>query len=208
LGRGAWVGGAGGLRVWSQGRGGGGGRGALDALFHAAIRGAVTGAATSIVSSAIEALPAGRLDLGRGLQRVSLGQRMTNSSNMLFRGLTRAATSGMSGAAGRGVELTYDRATGRYKGDAGDILVAMGEAGAQWSIQALGEGAGEARKHAAQLRRDAAARGVVAEPRRPPVTAPAEGRTAAGRVAPAPDARVTVARPGAEAVSATPPARA
>jgi hypothetical protein len=175
----------------------------LETLFHACIRGALTGMATAAVSSVVEGIPAGRMNLGSGLQRVSLGDRMGNSSSMVFRGLTKAASSGAGGAVGRGVELTYDRATGRYRGDAGDILVGMGEAGAQSSIQAFGEGAGEARAHGARARRESL-RARVEEKARPPATV--EGTPRAARVPPIPEAGVHIAPPAADVVRPTVPA--
>src|SRR5262249_47324501 len=66
------------------------------------------------------------------------------ASAMLMRGVARSAISAAGGMAGRSTEILFEAATGRYHGDAGDALLAIGEAGLHSAVQALGEGAGEA----------------------------------------------------------------
>jgi hypothetical protein len=132
--------------TWSKGIGAG-----LGELFEGILTGAFSGLATSAVSNAFEALPVGRTAAG---VRRSLGDVIGESRNPAVRGVLRGASSSLGAASGRGVELGIGSVTGRYKGDAGDIVTSMGEAGALAAVQDTIGGAVEAPIHAAQQARE------------------------------------------------------
>ncbi len=95
----------------------------------------------------------------------STGGGITRSASaMLRRGLARGTISGLGGMAGRGSDILVDAARGRFKGDAGDALLQMGEAGLHSFVQGIGEGAGEARGQAMRARRlEAASEAITRE---------------------------------------------
>jgi hypothetical protein len=124
---------------------------AIDELFSAFARGLLSGGATAAVSNAFEALPLGRAV--QGLPRQTLATKFGQSTNPALRGGFKAVSSGIGGFTGRGVELGFEKGRGRYRGDAGDILVASTEAAAQAAAQGFGEGAAEARAQAFEMRR-------------------------------------------------------
>jgi hypothetical protein len=103
--------------------------------------------------------------LGRGISAgVSAstgGGPLAASSAMVRRGLTKAAISGVGGMAGRGTELAYDAATGKYRGDAGDALIEIGKAGGHSFVQGFGEGAAEAVAQGVHNRRLASAAAAI-----------------------------------------------
>ncbi len=127
-----------------------GGLAALGHILEGTLTGALSGTATAAASQAFEALPLGKLNaLGR---RNTLGEVMGESTNPLIRGTIRGVSGSLGAAVGRGTELGTGKLTGRYKGDAGDILMGMGEAGAMGAIQDFAGGAVESRIHAGQVR--------------------------------------------------------
>lgn len=100
--------------------------------------------------------------LDEALNAASGGGAARTASAMLRRGLARGAVSGLGGMAGRGSEIAVDAARGRFKGDAGDALLEMGQAGLHAFVQGIGEGAGEAHGQGLRTRRlDAAAEGIA-----------------------------------------------
>jgi hypothetical protein len=132
--------------TWSKGVGAG-----IGELFEGILTGAFSGLATSAVSSAFEALPVGRTAAG---VRRSLGDVIGESRNPAVRSVLKGASSGLGAASGRGVELGIGSVTGRYKGDAGDIVTSMAEAGAMAAVQDTAGGAVEGPVRAAQQARE------------------------------------------------------
>ncbi|MCG3206417.1 MAG: hypothetical protein FOGNACKC_00015 [Anaerolineae bacterium] len=190
---------------------------AFDNLLFGMFRGAVTGGVTATVSSAIEDVPLGRA-AGLVGGRPTLGEAIGQSTSVLRRGLGKGLTSGLGGAAGRGVELSLESARGTYRGDAGDIFVAMGEAGLQSGLQSGFEGGAEAlgQRYVNALTRPGGPRAVQpelpVEPETPAAPArpvlPGEPETPAVRVPlpgePAPEPAVRP-QPPAEPEPAAPP---
>ncbi|MDZ5461728.1 hypothetical protein, partial [Azohydromonas lata] len=86
--------------------------------------------------------------LGQGLDKAlnaSAGGGFGSTvSAVARRSLARGALSSLGAVGGRGAELAVDSASGHFKGDAGDALLQMGQAGLHAFIQGLGEGGGEA----------------------------------------------------------------
>ncbi|QHE85174.1 hypothetical protein [Hydrogenophaga sp. BPS33] len=80
----------------------------------------------------------------RALNVATGGGAMGSLGAMGRRGLTRGLVQAAGGVAGRGTELAFDSATGRFKGDMGDALLQMGQAGLQSFAQGIGEGGAEA----------------------------------------------------------------
>lgn len=121
------------------------GRDPVGSLFEGLLKGALSGAATAALTNSIEAIGRQGATIGDRLQQLSTQRGgMAAITAMLARGGARSVISGLGGMAGRGAELAVDSATHRYRGDFGDALVSMGEAGLQAAVQGLGEGAGEA----------------------------------------------------------------
>lgn len=86
--------------------------------------------------------------LGQGLDKAlnaSAGGGLGSTvSAVARRSLARGAISSLGAMGGRGAELAVDSASGHFKGDAGDALLQMGQAGLHAFVQGLGEGGGEA----------------------------------------------------------------
>ena len=118
-------------------------------LFAGMFRGALVGGVTAGVTNAIEDLPLKRIPglggLSKALGKDTIGEAIGESTNVAGRAFGKAATSSVGAFVGRGVELEFEAARGRYRGDAGDIFVAMAEAGGMSALQSFGEGAFEAR---------------------------------------------------------------
>ena len=105
----------------------------------------MSGAATAAVTNKIEAMTRNGRSISDRLQALSAeGGLGRAASAMLRRGAARSAISAAGGMAGRSTEILFEVATGRYRGDAGDALLAIGEAGGHAAVQGLGEGVGEA----------------------------------------------------------------
>lgn len=112
--------------TWSKGLGHG-----FLALLEGTLTGAVAGAASTVTSQAIESLPVGRAVADAA--RPTLGDALSNS--LAARAALRGTSSFLGGATGKGVELGIGAATGRFHGDAGDILGEMGKAGLQAAVE-------------------------------------------------------------------------
>nr|WP_145547125.1 annexin [Variovorax boronicumulans] len=86
--------------------------------------------------------------VGRGIDAAlnlsAQGGMARGAGAMAARGLTRGSISAIGGMGGRATEILVDAGTGRFKGDAGDALLDIGQAGAHAFVQGIGEGAGEA----------------------------------------------------------------
>ncbi|MEI7867579.1 MAG: hypothetical protein WCI11_06785 [Candidatus Methylumidiphilus sp.] len=134
---------------------------AVGNLLKGLIKGAMSGAATAAVTQAIE--HAG--GLGEKLQQLSAeGSGRTILRNMALRGLGRGAIAGLSGMAGRGTEILFEKRMGDFHGNAEEAFGEIGKAGLHSAVQGFGEGAAEAvgqRFHNENLRRAASA--VVTE---------------------------------------------
>lgn len=83
--------------------------------------------------------------IGTGMQASTGGGWAASARAVGARSLTRGLIGGLGGVAGRGTELAYDAATGKFHGDAGQVWSELGIAGARSTVQGLGEGAVEAR---------------------------------------------------------------
>ena len=119
---------------------------AVDQLLEGLLKGIVSGAATAAVTQAFEAIPVSKA-VG-GLPRETIGSKMGAATNPALRGGLKTVSSAVGGFTGRAADLTIDKATGQYRGDAGDIFQASGEAAAHSAVQGLGEGIAEAPAHA------------------------------------------------------------
>ncbi|MGI9335727.1 MAG: hypothetical protein ACR2RL_21485, partial [Gammaproteobacteria bacterium] len=123
----------------------GGPGGAIENLFAGLLRGIISGGVTAGVSNALEDLPLHKIPgLNKLMGGQNLGQHIGASTNPLFRASGKAVTSGLGGALGKGAELGFESVRGTYKGDGGDILVAMAQAGLHQTLQSFGEGLVEA----------------------------------------------------------------
>jgi glycosyltransferase involved in cell wall biosynthesis len=111
--------------TWAKGVGPG-----FLALLEATFTGALAGAASTVTSQAIESLPVGRAVAG---SRPTLGDALSDS--LAARAALRGTSSFVGGAVGGGVEAGIGSATGRFRGDAGDVLSAMGEAGLRAAVE-------------------------------------------------------------------------
>jgi hypothetical protein len=112
--------------TWSKGFGSG-----FAALLEGTLTGALAGAASTVTSQAFESLPVGRAVAGGSRPR--LGDALSDST--VVRTALRGTSSFLGGATGKGVELGVGSATGRFHGDAGDILAEMGKAGLESAVQ-------------------------------------------------------------------------
>ncbi|RCW65271.1 hypothetical protein [Pseudorhodoferax soli] len=85
--------------------------------------------------------------MGRGIDAAlnmsAQGGMARGAGAMAARGLTRGSISAVGGMGGRATEILVDAGSGRFKGDAGDALLDIGQAGAHAFVQGIGEGAGE-----------------------------------------------------------------
>ena len=111
--------------TWSKGFESG-----LLTLLRSTLTGALAGTASTLTSQAVESFPVGRAVAG---QRPTLSDALSGS--LAARTALRGTASFAGGATGRGVELGVDAATGRFHGDAGDILQEMGKAGLQSAVE-------------------------------------------------------------------------
>jgi hypothetical protein len=113
---------------------------AAGALFEGLLKGVLSGAATAAVTQSMEKIGG----LGQRLQGLAAEGGLAKSlGSAALRGVGRSAISATSGMAGHATEILFDAATGKYHGDAGDALAAIGEAGLHSAIQGFGEGAAE-----------------------------------------------------------------
>jgi hypothetical protein len=127
-------------QTWARGAEGGIG-GLLDGL----LKGMLAGAATAAVTNSIESIGRQGRTIGDRLQQLSAqGPAGRATLNMLMRGGARGIISATGGMSGRSIEILYDAARGHFRGDSGDALVLIGEAGLHSALQGFGEGAGEA----------------------------------------------------------------
>lgn len=135
------------------------GRDPVGELFAGLLRGALSGAATAAVTNSVESLGGRGHSIGERLQGlVAQGGLRRAAGAMVARGLARGTISGLGGVAGKGTEIVFEAGRGRYRGDAGQALLEMGQAGLHAFVQGVGEGAGEAhgqRIHGARLQRAA-----------------------------------------------------
>ncbi|KQU77056.1 hypothetical protein ASE08_04925 [Rhizobacter sp. Root16D2] len=135
-------------QTWEKGPGH-----AVGALFEALLKGALTGAATAAVSQAIE-VGAG---LGPKLQALSAeGGPAAALRAVALRGAGRALIAGTGGMVGKGTEILFDKATGKFHGRGEDALWEVGKAGLHSAVQGFGEGSSEAvgqRFHNASMQR-------------------------------------------------------
>lgn len=158
----------------------------VGALFAGLLKGALSGAATSALTNSIEGLGtrgqairdraqalvsnpgSGRAltTLERGLGRMAFiqdalgaaaGSGWRGMGGMAARGVVRGSISGLGGMAGRGTEIAVDAARGKYRGDAGDALLDMGQAGLHSFVQGIGEGVAESHGQRIQQRHEAEA---------------------------------------------------
>ncbi|MFO1322813.1 MAG: hypothetical protein U1F15_02005 [Burkholderiales bacterium] len=168
-------------KTWEHGIGSG-----LALVFEGGLKGALSGAVTAAVTNGIEGIGRGEATLGNKLAGMSAsGGVVRGSMSVLGRGLGRSALNAAGGMAGRGSEILFDTATGRFQGSRRDALASIGEAGTHSAFQGFFEGAAEAggqRYHDARNRPPAAARD---DPARRAVPAPdAEGHPPAPRPRP------------------------
>ncbi|WP_406631924.1 phosphotransferase [Amycolatopsis sp. WGS_07] len=140
-------------------------------LLAATAAGALGGAVSTVTSHAFESLPVGKAAADG--TRTTLGDALSGSA--AARSALRGTSSFLGGATGRGAELGIGAATGRFHGDAGDLLQEMGKAGLESAVQESAAGPVEVAKR----RRGGAAASVAAARR----TA-ASARTDTGDVAP------------------------
>jgi hypothetical protein len=145
-------------------------------LIGGTTRGLAGGAAQGGVSAVLE-------NVKLPFMRMPLGERMQHMG-VLNRGLTKGTISSISGMAGRSAELGVDRMRGKYRGDWGDALGEIGDAGRHAFFQGMGEGMGEAKAQRwvdARNRGHAAARAakVEEESRRPLTDAEEQARARA-----------------------------
>jgi hypothetical protein len=136
-------------QTWEKGLGHG-----FEMLLENTMRGILSGAATSVVSQAFEAIPVGRA-AGPALKRTTIGSLADNTGNPFLRGGIRALSGSLGAFSGREVELGLDR---RHKGDAGDIFVAGLEAAGQSAAQDFAGGTFEGFHQNRVNQREAAAR--------------------------------------------------
>jgi hypothetical protein len=140
--------------TWSKGFGPG-----FAALLEATLTGALAGAASTVTSQAFESLPVGRA--GAGGPRPTLGDALSRS--LPGRAGLRVTSSFLGGAAGAGAQMGAGALTGSFKGDGGDILAAMGEAGLQSAVEESAAGPVEGPVQRAQQARNLR-RGVGHDP--------------------------------------------
>jgi ppGpp synthetase/RelA/SpoT-type nucleotidyltranferase len=112
--------------TWRKGLGHGFGE-----LLTATLTGALAGAVSTVTSQAFESLPIGKAAADG--TRATLGDALSGS--VAARAALRGTSSFLGGATGRGAELGVGAATGRFHGDAGDILAEMGKAGLESAVQ-------------------------------------------------------------------------
>jgi hypothetical protein len=106
-------------------------------LLGGTARGIAGGAAQGAASGVLE-------NVKLPFMRMSLGERMQHMG-MLSRGITKSAISNVSGMAGRSAEIGVDRLRGKYRGDWGDALIDIGEAGKHAMLMGFAEGMADAR---------------------------------------------------------------
>jgi hypothetical protein len=82
--------------------------------------------------------------VGRGLAAQTGGGLRASARAIVHRGSAKAISSGLSGMVGRGTELAWDKADGKFKGRIEDAFEEIGKAGLQNAIQGFGEGGFEA----------------------------------------------------------------
>lgn len=125
----------------------------LGEVVYGGVKGAGSAAAGALVMNRLEALPVSRgafAAMRSGGEYRSIGSEMGRLSAaggagaVALRSLGKGLLSAGAGMTTRGVDIGLDALTGRFHGDAGDALVAVGETGAHSLVQGLGEGAGEA----------------------------------------------------------------
>jgi hypothetical protein len=127
-------------KTWEKGGGN-----ALSAILEGTIRGALAGLATSVASQAIEGIPLGKL---AGAKGGTIGQVMSGlgkEGNLGYaaigRGVLKSLTSSFGAMAGKSVEIGWDKAAGKFKGNAAEEIV---HAGAFAALQGGLEGMAEA----------------------------------------------------------------
>ncbi|MGH7943746.1 MAG: hypothetical protein ACREF9_01850 [Opitutaceae bacterium] len=171
-------------RTWEHG-----GDDAVGELFAGLLKGGLTGAGTAAVTNAIESISIRGQAISQRLQALAAeGGLLRGGGAVLARGGARALIAGMGGMGGRTIDIAFESARGRFRGDAGDALTEIGKAGLHSAIQGFGEGVGEAGGQRFHNQRLNAAATEINETRRerglPPLSgdAPTEGsplRTAA-----------------------------
>jgi hypothetical protein len=127
--------------TWKEG----GEKGAEEVIFGL-FRGALSGLVTSVASQKFEGI-----GFGTGANRVTIGSLMQSlgksgrmPEQMVLRGLLRAASSSVGAMAGRGTEIGFDAASGRFRGNARDAFESILETGWQTSLRGFAEGMAEA----------------------------------------------------------------
>jgi hypothetical protein len=179
-------------KTWEKG-----GLAAVEALMEGAVRGALVGLATALASQAVEGIPIGKLtgakgdSLGGLMSRLGSSQKAELLAPALLRGTLKAASSSVGAMAGKTVEIGWEKAAGRFKGNAAEEIVGAGKLAA---LQGALEGAAEApaaRFHAegraarAQaIREDIAAARAGEQPKLPAMPAIPEPVAIHGRVPP------------------------
>jgi hypothetical protein len=148
--------------TWKRGKG-------VENLFGATFRGMLGGGVTAGVTNAIEDMPLGRFSRFMG-GKPTIGDAIGGSTSVVGRGLGKGITSSIGATAGRATELTFDRARGVHRMDAGEIFLASAEAGAMSFAQSFAEGGAEARAQAIYNARYGQPR--PGAPPEPPVTRP------------------------------------
>jgi hypothetical protein len=120
-----------------------GGAKGLENLLFGTFRGALGGMVTSVASSKIDAIGGNK---GIGAMMAGLGKDRAAGMlpQMVLRGGLKSASSGISAMFGRGAELSFDAATGHFKGNADTVLNSLTEAGAKAAARGFFEGAAEA----------------------------------------------------------------
>jgi hypothetical protein len=129
-------------KTWEKGVGD-----AFTTMLEGTIRGALAGLATSVASQAIEGIPLGRLAGAKGgtigelmseLGKAGKGNLFTAS---IGRGVLKSLSSSFGAMAGKSVEVGWDKAAGRFQGNAAEEIV---HAGAFAALQGGLEGMAEA----------------------------------------------------------------
>jgi ppGpp synthetase/RelA/SpoT-type nucleotidyltranferase len=123
--------------TWRKGLGHGFGE-----LLTGTLTGALGGVVSTVTSHAVESLPVAKAAADG--TRATLGDALSGSA--AARAALRGTSSFLGGATGRGAELGVGAATGRFHGDAGDLLTEMGKAGLESAVQESAAGPVELRK--------------------------------------------------------------
>lgn len=120
----------------------------LASIFGGLARGVLSGASNAAVVQSLEALgkkglAAKALAAVGGRVGLAPAGLVNRGAGALGKVVWKSTTGGVSGMASRGVELGYDRATGKERKDFGDALTDIGYTGLQSAAQGAMEGVGE-----------------------------------------------------------------